>query len=247
MSTINQIDALTATAPSDKVSAKYQFISSGEFVADMSANGWQLVKTSKTRSKSGLGKHAMRFRSIDERFKLPNGDFLEVVVLNSHDGTCAFRLSLGIYRLVCSNGLVVGRDVIPPVRIRHVGYAASYVKTALNSLLSQVDAIKTLIAKLQTRELSVEEYIAFINAALQARGLTPHKVQAQQLHVPRRDDDKGTNAWVVLNRVQEYMVNGFKYIDLSENESKTARRITGAAAEIQINQALFDGMVKIAA
>lgn len=243
----DQLNALTVTAPHSRVSSKYRFISSGEFVNDMQSNGWQLVNATLARSKTGLGKHAMRFRSTDERFKLPNGDFLEIVVLNSHDGTTAFRLSLGIYRLVCSNGLVVGRDVVPPVSIRHIGYAASYVKTAIATLLAQADTIKNTVAKLQTRQLTVDEYTAFINLALQARGLAPHSVSAEQLHEARRDEDRGITAWSVLNRVQEYAIHGFKYIDLKENELKTARRITGAAAQIRLNQALFDGIVKIAA
>lgn len=243
----DQLNALTVTAPHSRVSSKYRFISSGEFVNDMQSNGWQLVNTTLARSKTGLGKHAMRFRSTDERFKLRSGDFLEIVVLNSHDGTTSFRLSLGIYRLVCSNGLVVGKDVIPPVCIRHVGYAASKVKTAIATLLAQVETIKQTVEKLQTRELTVEEYGAFINLALQARGLVPHSVSADQLHVPRREQDKGVNAWVVLNRVQEYAIHGFKYVDLTEHEVKKARAITGAAAQLQLNQCLFSGMVKIAA
>ena len=246
MNTINEVNALTASAPHPRVSSKYRFISSGEFVNDMQSNGWQLVNTT-ANSRTGLGKHAMRFRSTDERFKLPSGDFLEVVVLNSHDGTTAFRLSLGIYRLVCSNGLVIGKDILPPVSIRHVGYAASKVKTALNTLLTQADAIKQAVAKLQLRELTVAEYIAFVNLALQARGLTPHSVNAEQLHVPRREQDKGVNAWVVLNRIQEYAIHGFNYVDLTVHEVKKARAIRGAAPQIKLNQALFDGMVKIAA
>lgn len=243
----NQINALTVTAPHERVSSKYRFISSGEFVADMQSNGWDLVNTFLPRSKNGLGKHAMRFRSKDERFKLPNGDFLEIVVLNSHDGSTAFRLSLGIYRLVCSNGLVVGKDVVPPVSIRHIGYASSYVKTAIARLLSQVETIKNTVDKLQSTQLTIEQYTAFINLALQVRGLKPHSVNAEQLHIPRREEDKGTTAWVVLNRIQEYAIQGFKYVDLTEHEVKTARRITGPAAQLQLNQRLFDGMVKIAA
>lgn len=243
----NQVNALTVTAPHERVSSKYRFISSGEFVNDMQVNGWQLVNTTLARSKTGLGKHAMRFRSTDEQFKLPSGDYIEIVVLNSHDGTTSFRLTCGIYRLVCSNGLVLGKDVVPPVYIRHVGYAASKVKTAIATLLAQVETIKLTVAKLQERQLTIEEYSAFINLALQARGLVPHSVNAEQLHVPRRDADKGVTAWSVLNRVQEYAVHGFTYVDLTVHEIKTARRITGAAAAIQLNQRLFDGMVKIAA
>jgi len=244
MNTNAQVNALTAIAPSERVSSKYQFISSGQFVEDMRLNGWDLVNTV-NRTRTGLGKHAMRFRN--PALKLNSGDFLEIVVLNSHDGTSSFQLSLGIYRLVCSNGLVVGKDIIQPVFIRHVGYAAAKVKTALASLLDQSQRIQSLVERLQARILTIEEYSSFVNQALTIRGLVPHKVSAEQIHVPRRAEDQGLTAWAVLNRIQEYSVHGFRYTDLEEQRLKTARRITGAKPQIDVNKALFDAIVKIAA
>jgi hypothetical protein len=45
----------------------------------------------------------------------------EVVVINSHDGACAFRLIAGLYRLVCSNGLMVSDGEIASIAVRHTG------------------------------------------------------------------------------------------------------------------------------
>jgi hypothetical protein len=210
----------------------------------MRLNGWELTNTV-NRTRTGLGKHAMRFRNPE--LKLKSGDFLDIVVLNSHDGTSSFQLSLGIYRLVCANGLVVGKDIVQPIFIRHVGYAAEKVKTAIAALLEQSEKVNSLVDQLQARILTIEEYTAFVNAALIIRGLTPHKVTAEQLHVPRREEDKGLNAWAVLNRIQEYSVNGFEYTDLEEQRLKTARRLTGAQPQIKVNGALFDAITKIAA
>lgn len=247
MNTIQELSALTATAPHPSVSNKYKFVSSAQIIEDLKSQGWMLSKVSKVRSRSGLGKHLMRFRSEDPAFTLPSGDFLEIIVFTSHDGTCSVSISLGIFRLVCANGLMVGQNLVSPVRIRHVGYAVEKVKTALTSLLSHANLIKSTVEKLKNRQLTVEEYTQFISLALEARGLKPQSTVADQLHRPRRVEDQGVNAWAVLNRIQEYALNGFRYTDLAENEVKTARKITGAAAQIKLNQALFDGMVKIAA
>jgi hypothetical protein len=107
--------------------------------------------------------------------------------------------------------------------------------------------VNSLVDRLQARVLNIEEYIAFINAALQIRGLEPHKVTAEQLHVPRRQEDAGVNAWAVFNKVQEYCLHGFRYTDLEERRIKTARRITGAKPQIDVNKALFDAITKVAA
>ena len=39
----------------------------------------------------------------------------EVVFLNSHDGTSAYQLRMGIFRVVCTNGLIVSRGCVPGV------------------------------------------------------------------------------------------------------------------------------------
>lgn len=244
MNTLQEQNALTAAAPHPRVSSKYAFISSAQFIANMQENGWELKNTI-TKSKTGLGKHAMRFRN--PALTLKNGDFLDIVVLNSHDGTTSFQLSLGIYRLVCSNGLVIGKNIVQPVFIRHVGYAASKVKTAIAELLQQAEKVNQLVEQLQARILTVEEYLEFCNAALKSRGLEPHKVTVEQFDIAKREEDKGLNAWAVLNRIQEYTVNGYPIVDLEEHRRKSVRRLTGAKAQIEVNKQLFDAMVKIAA
>jgi hypothetical protein len=238
------LNALEATRPSDKVSGKYAFISSAQFIKDMQVNGWELKNTI-NRSRTGKGKHAMRFRN--PAHILPNGDFLDIVVLNSHDGTCSFTLSLGIYRLVCSNGLVVGKDLVEPQRIRHVGYAERKVKTAIEVLLSQASRIAEIVERLQARVLTIEEYTAFCNTALQVRNLEPHKVTVEQFHTPLREADKGMSAWAVLNRVQESVVRGFDVVNLETHRIKRIRALKGAKPEIEANKKLFDAITKLVA
>ena len=244
MNTNTQLNALTATAPSERVSSKYQFVSSSQLIEDLRVNGWDLVGTV-NRTKTGLGKHAMRFRNPSMR--LPSGDFLDIVALNSHDGSTSVQLNLGVWRLVCSNGLMVGTSVVPTIFIRHVGYVQSKVTAAISQLLNQASLVEAVVERLQARILTIEEYSTFVNEALKTRGLEAHKVSAEQLHVPRRPEDAGLTAWVAFNRIQEYSIHGFRYTDLEENRLKTARRIVGAKSQIDVNKSLFDAIVKIAA
>ena len=232
-----------AIAPSVNVSARYGFISTKQFIDDMSVLGWNL--SSKTgRSRTGLGKHAMRFRN--DAYRLPDGDFAEIVVLNSHDGSTSFVLQFGVFRLVCSNGLVVGKVLIPPVRIRHVGYTAEKVSTAVNKLLSQLSKLHASIAKLQTTTLGEDQYQNFKIVATLIRGINPLTTDIEQFNTARREADKGNTAWAVLNRVQESVINGFSYVD-EKNEIRKARAIKGVQSKLELNAALFDAMLQIAA
>jgi hypothetical protein len=232
---------LETKSPSPKVSTKYKMIDSGQFATDMLANGL-ILRSQKGSSRSPYGKHAMRF---DTGYKLPSGDLLEVVAKNSHDGTCAFQLTLGIYRLICSNGLVVGKSLVEVVPIRHIGYAADKVKSAVEQIMSNKTQVFETVAKLQSTTLTHEQQVEFCKLALEIRGIKDANNPEQSwLYSPRRPEDKGGTAWVVFNRVQEHLTQGFRYVN-TKGESVTARRISAVSRDIDINKRLFDAIVKI--
>ena len=54
----NLTNPFEVTAPSTKVSSKYAFISTKQFIEDMSELGWTISSTT-NRSRNGLGKHAV--------------------------------------------------------------------------------------------------------------------------------------------------------------------------------------------
>ena len=246
----NLTNPFEVTAPSTKVSSKYAFISTKQFIEDMSELGWTISSTT-NRSRNGLGKHAMRFRH--NNYKCPSGDFVEIVALNAHDGSSSFVLQFGIFRLVCSNGLVIGKVLVEPVRIRHVGYTADKVNSAVNTLLSQLEKVHAAIANLQTTTLTDEQFNDFLIAALLIRGMNPSKVEPISLETIRRKEDEGLTAWNVLNRVQENIMNGFKYIedlDYGSEEGvrvRRARAIKGVKSQLDLNTQLFDAVLQIAA
>ena len=58
----------------------------------------------------------------------------ETLFLNSHDGTSAYQLRLGLYRTVCTNGLVVSAGTFPILSVAHRGdMVADVVRAALHS------------------------------------------------------------------------------------------------------------------
>lgn len=238
---------IETNAPSPKVSQKYIFIDSGRFVDDMEANGLEL-RTLKGSSRSPYGKHVMRFGT---GMALPDGNNLEIVAKNSHDGTCAFQLSLGIYRLVCSNGLVIGKSLVEVVPIRHIGYATTKVNQAIETLMSQKGTVLEVVTKLQQTELTYEQQVSFCQVALEIRGIKNantlfSSVVTKGLLCARRPEDQGPTAWKVLNRVQEHLTRGFKYLN-TNGELVAARGISAVDRDLNINKHLFDAIVKIAA
>jgi hypothetical protein len=234
MNTI-QSKYLAVTQPKETVSDKYRFISTAQFVADVEMSGFKL-QSIQGRSPSGYGKHLMTFERPD--LSLPNGDKIRLLCFTSHDGTKAFNLFLGYYRLVCSNGMMVGKT-LESHRVIHTGYALSKVQHALDACLAQVGALKAQVELLGSTDLSVAQETLLANLYAEEVGA----LEPMDLLTAHREQDIGPNAWLVLNRLQENVVNGNFTRKGSKGEVITARRITGASNLVKTNRDIWDAVV----
>src|SRR5436309_9986784 len=111
-------DALRRCAPSifagqaqPGVSHRYSFLPTSEVVEAMRADGWAPVQAFEQRirvaERQGFQKHVIRFQRLDHIENHTLGHRPEVVLLNSHDRSSAYQLHAGIFRLVCSNGMII--------------------------------------------------------------------------------------------------------------------------------------------
>lgn len=64
-----------------------------------------------------------KFRIPGVKVKIAKGDFVnpEIIIKNSYDGSTEVKAFGGAYRLVCSNGLVIGYSIGEGNGIRHIG------------------------------------------------------------------------------------------------------------------------------
>ena len=89
----------------------------------MNKLGWKPFNASQRKSRksqdSMFTKHMIRLRNGDVG-KI--GDSIpEVVLTNSHDGRNAFTLHAGLFRMVCSNGLVIADTTFEQVKLNTNG------------------------------------------------------------------------------------------------------------------------------
>jgi hypothetical protein len=113
------------------VSSRYTFVSTQQVVALLGAEGWEPVKASEQRvrleDRIGFQMHEIRFA---RRVDLEAGAFQvgntrpEMILQNAHDGSRAYRIDAGLYRLVCRNGLTVADADFAHVSIRHMDVSA---------------------------------------------------------------------------------------------------------------------------
>ena len=198
--------SIFTTQPSNKVTAKYSFIPTVQVVEDLDKLGWQPFQASQRKSRTAVDslftKHLIRFRnkSIGQL-----GDSLpEVVLTNSHDGRNSFSLHAGLFRLVCSNGLVIADQTFEQVKIKHQWYNMGEIQKVVNSMIAKIPSIVTNINTMDQTNLNEEQQIKFGKEAMLARWPKGNeKLDVEDLLSPTRVSDKGDSIWKIYNIVQE--------------------------------------------
>jgi hypothetical protein len=243
-----------ATRPYDAMSAKYTYVPTIEIINGMIASGFQpfaaTQSVTRIEGKQAFTKHSIRFRHAEVAQSLAVGDVIpEVVLINSHDGACAFRLIAGLYRLACSNGLLVAEAEIRSISIRHAGNILQDVVTGSQRLTEDAGKALGTVKKWQQLQLTDGERHAFATAAHTLRfadpeGKTTTPITPDQLLVPRRREDIGNDLWRTFNVAQENVIaGGLSAIKRDENGRRvrrvSTRQIKGIDQDTNLNRALW--------
>lgn len=233
-------------APS--TSDKYTHISTERIIDDMSALGWGVVDAAqvKARKRVGYQKHLLVFRNDELTITGKDGDdvFPQILLSNSHDGTSTFQFTAGLFRMVCSNGLVLSTETFGDLKIRHMGYDMEELQRVVNEIVEKLPLTVESMNKLKSTQVSEEQQQKFALEALGLRfgndGLTFNDNQVSEVLAAERTEDEGVGMWEVFNRVQEKLINGdFTYIN-NKGKIRKARKIKNFQQDIKLNQQLFD-------
>lgn len=236
------------------VSSRYTFVSTAQVVALLDAEGWEPVRASEQRvrleDRIGYQMHEIRFarRSDLEAGAMQVGNTRpEMILQNAHDGTRAYRIDAGLYRLVCRNGLTVADTDFAHVSIRHMDVSAEAFARAAQSVAENTPRALEVVAKWQAVQLSQATRLEFARRAAGLRWsavnpvmqtLTPEKFLS-----PIRYGDAGTDLWTTFNVVQEHLARGGdRYLSRSEGTGlrrNRTRPVAGLAEGQRLNKALW--------
>ena len=227
--------------PSNKVSKKYTFIPTLQMVEDMSRQGWLPYKAEQRKSKADMlhTKHMLRFRN-DGIAKI-NEVIPEIVMTNSHDCRNAFSLHAGLFRLVCSNGLVVADQTFGQIKIKHQWYDLDQVKEVTDEVVESIPGIVGKVSKFEDRKLTPEEKIIFAKKAILTRWKDGNSVLSMEdILNPWREEDRGNSLWIVLNVVQEKLIRGGLSYTLRNGRNQTSRQLTNIDRQVDVNKRLWE-------
>lgn len=229
---------------------RYAFIPTAHVLDGLAREGFLPFEVRQTRvrdsSKREHTKHLVRLRHVtDINNKVVGSEIPEVVLVNSHDGSSSYQLIAGIFRLICSNGLIAG-DICNDIRIRHSGNVVDDVIEGSFRVLDNIKEVESRIDTYKAINLSEREQTAFAEAAADLRwgrdengNLESPILNVNYLNRPLRFDDRGGDLWRTFNRVQENLIKGGVPGRSSSNRRTRTREVSGVNENVKLNRALW--------
>lgn len=241
----------------DGASGKYLFIPTVDIIDDLSKLGWDIYDVAQQKSKTSpdTTRHMVRFRNKEFGSVGVNGNIPEILFTNSHDRTKSMNFHVGIFRLVCSNGLVIKDKTFGELNLKHntlMGYSFEDVRTMIQGVTENLPQVMEKIKAFETIEMSIEaarelaiksfavRYPEYVNkeGVLDKATLTA-SVDIDSLLRPNRAEDVPNNLWTIYNRVQEKIVKGeYKHIG-DDGKLRQARPIKNIMLGLDINEKLW--------
>jgi Domain of unknown function (DUF932) len=239
-----QVPAVFAPSADDHRSPRYTFIPTEKVLAGLMQAGFVPVEARQTRTRSASPLHARhvvrlrrRFETVQLRDSAP-----EIIFLNSHDGTSAYQLRVGIFRVVCTNGLIASRSAFPTFSVSHRGNIVDDVVAHALGMAEQFDVLAAQVEHMEQRRLFKDEQLRFAERALLLRYPDPAQagMAPSQLLQCRRPEDVGDDLYSTLNKVQENLLRGGLTRRAASGRLVRTRRISSIKGDLRINSGLWD-------
>jgi hypothetical protein len=231
--------AALAAAPAPTLSSRYEFIDTRDIVQRVAEEGWQVATatTASPRKRDALfTKHMIDFRHPD--FAPVHGAVPRLIFTNSHDGSSSAKILAGVFRFVCSNGLVVGTTTASET-VRHTGDAAADLIHRVQQLARETSKVYSSIDRWSKKDLTRAQRYEFARFAAQLRWGDAQRFAPEDLLMVRRAEDDRGDLWATFNRVQENTVRGGIEGLSRSGRAATSRPLSDITRSVDYNAALW--------
>ncbi|KXS36836.1 MAG: hypothetical protein AWU55_2847 [Halomonadaceae bacterium T82-2] len=239
--------AIFAQEPDSAVSERYGFVPTINVVDALQREGWYPVRAQQTHvrqmERREVARHLIRFRQDPDRQITVGDSVTELVLTNSHDRSAAFQLDLGLFRLVCLNGMVTPVGDVGGIRVRHGKHVVDEILDGSIQLSHQVPRIAEGVEAFQSTLVSQSEAQLFAEAALSLRygddWQATSPVQPGDILEARRSEDANGSLWSVFNRTQENLFKGGLRGRSRSGRATRTRPIHSVTEDVRLNRALW--------
>ena len=250
---------------SPELSERYGFVSTAQAIDILADHGFAPVraiqKPVRKADQLPFADHMIAFKPT-AAFSHNGHESPEILLYNSHNGKSSLRLYAGIFRFVCSNGIVAGEGF--SAKLRHSRLTAD---SFADMMIEQAQALPELLERaenMKERDIDLSQAKAFTLKAAslrwdfdpndsehgreyqgELRGAFASRYTVMDMLQSRRYEDRGPNLWRVFNRVQESLIRGgvsiLSYTDRKPYGTlRQAKAVASLPETVRINRNLWD-------
>lgn len=221
-------------------SERYTCIPTITILENLQREGFQPFFACQTRvrdqSRREHTKHMLRLRRTGQ---ISSPQVPEIILLNSHDGSSSYQMLPGLFRAICTNGLVCGQS-FGEIRVPHKGNVVEKVIEGAYEVLGVFDRVEEKRDAMQSLLLPPPAQHALANAALTYRYGEDHQpVTASQILTPRRYEDRQNDLWTTYQRLQENLLKGGLPGRTAKGKRSHTRAVNGIDGDVKLNRALW--------
>lgn len=239
------------------VSGRYVQANTATVIDDLAKLGWYPVQAKQCRNKknsSGIRSfHMVAFQNPDIKITKTNDDgssvvdtYPRIILTNSHDGFNSFKFMLGLFRLVCSNGLVVCDNQMVNMSIRHMNYTFEELRMVVKTAIEEVPNIVNTMNEMRNIQLTDEQKQELATEVIKIRkGIDENETYeveqdvVEDILTPVREEDKSNDLWTIFNICQEKLIKGGFFNKTNKNKLRKVKSITSIKKDMEYNQRLW--------
>lgn len=231
-------------------SNKYNHFNTDELLEVLKQRDWLVTSASQR-----IGKLPKQFaahtvtcthRSFLDKKAFDQDDSIpRIVIINSHNRLTPLTIACGVFRLVCSNGLIVKTKDFGEMKFKHcLRYDFDTIVNAVEKMGERMGNISSLIDEYksiklndsQLKEYANEVYKLRVNPEISDESLA--RIDTTGLLTPRRADDRVENLWAAFNVAQENCIRGG--IRFNVEKSRILREIKNPVRDWELNTNLWE-------
>lgn len=239
------------------LSNQYIFHNTESVIDDLAQLNWHPVaasqRTQRKNKASVYSPHMVTFQNPDIRIQGADGDesIPQILLKNRHDGLGSFTMMAGLFRMICSNGLVIATETFSSVKIPHKGYSFEKVREIVAERVNALPGQVQIMNDMKNRDMTKDEQYELgldglliragvkLGSNVDEKDLYDQDTVAQVLQSLHKED-RGNDLWSTFNTVQENLTKGnFMARKYGQERARRVRELKSFEKDIQFNQDLF--------
>jgi hypothetical protein len=210
-----------------RIKQKEFYIPTLDVITKLQDEGWKISGVAEQRGKNRkITSNYVQLQHPDfavQNSKGKNEAFTSITLSNSCNGNRPLQMSLGMFRQVCTNGLVRFDQHAETEKIKHIEVNARDLDRFVVSMNGKADKLLTEVNEMKHKGLSIEDMRKLAREAASLRYTNLDEINIDDLFAVNRVEDESNDLWTVFNRIQENLTHDVK--NMSE--------------DIRLNQQLF--------